>query len=344
VSARYRIHPEYAANRQCFQLSDAQKRKLARAGLRRERRLDAGHPERKGILESLAKLSFAETARSRIAELWGKNEQAAKRVVHAIDCRKYFISFDTVGQITTPISSLPRDLKDHLLIEGEEAVFVDVSNAHYCFLPRLLKDRIDYHRGNARWVIGFTSATSLGVLFVRWDAKPDAIAHMELERIRLVDDLSMGDFYASLGGEGKARDSVKKLANTVLNMQNEKATKIPFYQSLRRRFPASFGVLEDIKRKDHRNASTPFRHYTAESMKLALLELQAHNITAIPQTDALLCRRRDVECASRALGAAVFKVSGGVRCKAGGIRFEPQPQACIQGIEKEPHCSELIAA
>ena len=115
---------------------------------------------------------------------------------------------------------------------------------------------------------------------------------------------------------------MKKLANTVLNFRNEKAVKIPLYRLMRQKFPATFGVVEDIKRTDHRNISIPLRRYTAKSVEDALMHLQSGGIPVVPQTDALLCQRRHRETVCSAFGAAVFKVSRGVRCKVDGIRYE----------------------
>ncbi|MBA3543803.1 MAG: hypothetical protein H0T83_05115 [Chthoniobacterales bacterium] len=245
-----------------------------------------------------------------------------KRVVEAIDCREHSVGFDKVGQVTTPLSSLPRELKSDLLLEGEEAVFVDLSYAHHCFLPRLLNDRIDYHRRNAVWMGCFILDGSFGALFVASNTRPGTVARLEAERLGLIEFLNTGDYYSKLGKDGENRDSVKKLANTVLNLTNQKAVRIPLYRSMRKRFPATFGIVEDLKRKDHRNISNPLRHYTAKSVENALLQLQFRGILAIPQTDALLCQRRHRESVCRALGAAVFKVSRGVSCRVDGIRYE----------------------
>ena len=321
-SARYRLHPDFVRQRHPFKLSPRQQRKLSQFEARRESRLNQRYPIRKGITEALSKLSFAENARPKIVRLMTTKAAATNHVVEAIDCRKHAVTFDKVGQVRTTISSLPTELKSDLLLEGEEALFADLSHAHHCFLPRLVDDRIDHHRENAVWTGCFIPDGRLVVLFVAWNTQPGTVARLEVERLRLIEFLSSGDYYSKLGGEEENRHLVKKLANTVLNFPNEKAAVIPLYRSIRRKFPATFGIVEDIKQKDHRNISNPLRHYTAKSVEEALLELQAIGILVIPQTDALLCQRQHREAVCRAVGAAVFKVSGGVCSRVDDIRYE----------------------
>ncbi len=91
---------------------------------------------------------------------------------------------------------------------------------------------------------------------------------------------------------------------------------------MRREFPETFQIVEDLKRKDHRNLSNSLRHYTAKSVENALLQLQSIDIPTVPQSDALLCQRRNRELVCRIFGAAVFEVSHGVNCKIDGIRYE----------------------
>ena len=311
-SARFQIHPSYATERHYFPLSPRQQRKLLQADCRRESRLNHRYPVREGILNALQRLSFANTARPKIPQLLEVKAAATKQVVRAIDRCKHSVTFDKVGQITTSISSLPRELKEDLLIEDEEAIFADLSHAHHCFLPRLVSDRIDYHRRRAISATCFLPNGSVVTLFLAWNTQPGTVARLEIERLRLIEFLSNGDFYTKIGRNGETRESVKKLANTVLNFTNKKAAKIPLYRFMRQKFPATFGIVEDIKQKDHRNLSNSLRHYTAESIECTLLHLQSNGFLVIPQTDALLCKMPETETVSRAFGTAVFNVSTGL--------------------------------
>ena len=292
ASARYKLHPEYAKVRHSFTLSERQKAKVGNAEARREQRLNRRYPVRAGVLASLQSVRFAGTARPKLAALMDAKPIATKVVVQAIDGLAHSVSFDTTGQITTSISSLPRELKSDLLFADEEAVFVDVSNAHHCFLPTLLRDRIGYHQTNGtKWATCFTFNQSFAVLSVGWNTQPGMLARLETERARLIEFLSDGDYYAKIGPEGEERNDVKSLANIVLNVRNEKARRIPLYRLMRKRSPATFGVLEDIKRKDHRKASTVLRHHIAKSVELALLDL--HRRAALKRS------RRPMHCCAR---------------------------------------------
>ncbi len=170
-SARFRMHADFAGERHPFPLSKRQQRKLAKSEVRRESRLNQRYPACRGILAALNKLSLASRARQKIVRLMRSPSAAAtQRVVEAIDSGEHTLCFDKVGQVTTTISSLPRELKLDLLLEGEEALFADLSHAHHCFLPRLVDDRIDHHRESALWVTCFTPGGSPSIGRRHWFA------------------------------------------------------------------------------------------------------------------------------------------------------------------------------
>ena len=92
---------------------------------------------------------------------------------------------------------------------------------------------------------------------------------------------------------------------------------------MRTTFPLTFSVCEDLKRKDHRNLSKQLQSYTATAINGALLDTQAKGIAAIPDVDAIICATGHKETVCRLIGQHVYEVSGGVCCKAGGVRYKP---------------------
>jgi ribosomal 50S subunit-associated protein YjgA (DUF615 family) len=150
----------------------------------------------------------------------------------------------------------------------------------------------------------------------------DRREEIEAERTRLVEFLSEGDYYSkwSKVQTDNARAKVKQLSTTLLNMANNDCTRIPLYRHMASTFPRLFSIIEDIKRKDHRNLSKQLQRFTSDAINGALLQLQREDVPAIPDTDAILCRERDRMRVSGVIGAHVHAASG-VLCKVAGIRF-----------------------
>ena len=218
---------------------------------------------------------------------------------------------NVLGTVFTALSSLPRDLKRHLLLDGATTVFCDVSHAHHCFLPLLLSRRLAHPGANT-----------------------DGI---EAERERLIGFLSDGDYYYSKwrqnSNDPEERTEVKKLANVILNINNKQAPGIALYRRMAKEFPISFRIIEDVKRNDHRNLSKQLQHFASDAINGALMELQGKNFSAIPDTDAILCRAKDKERVCEVIGKHLFRVSGGVCCKVGGVRYAPEPKQIKKPFE-----------
>ena len=280
--------------------------KWATAYERREQRLNRQYAFRAPVLAALRQVSFAAVARPLIAHLRKEGKGGSLDYpVNAIDTREHALHVNEVGTITTSISSLPREFKSHLLLDDDVAVFCDVACMHHSLLPRLLTERIEYHGEKGR------------------AAKT---RRLEEERARLIERLSSGDYYSSWCEDEKSADErreKKKLLNTLLNMKNVACQKIPLYQRMRREFPLTIGVIEDIKCEDHRVISKQLQRYTSDAITGALLQCQEEGIAAIPATDAILCRLKHRERVREIIGLWVYKVSGGVSCMVDGFRFRP---------------------
>ena len=305
ASTEYKLTADYAdkIRKMDVPLPPFIRHKLETADTRRETRLNQRHPFRELLLADLCKVGLAPDARAIIAEMLHEERGGGglAKIIRAIDTKKPFVTVNTLGTIRTSISDIPRELKPHLTIDGKQAVSCDVSHTHHCFLPRLLSDRIKH--------------------IAREEPRRDLKAMRE-EHQRLVLILSGPDYYRHWckdKTDDAERDAKKGLINALLNMPNNKCTANRFYQWMRRTFPIIYGIVESIKRDDHRNLSKQLQRFTSSAINGALCELQAEGVAAIPQTDALLCKAIHQERVREVIGQWMFKESSGVRCKVNGI-------------------------
>ena len=236
---------------------------------------------------------------------------SAKRAVEAVDGVKHKLRISPRGQVTTSVTGCPREMKVFLLLNGEPVVFCDIAHAHHCFLPAILGARIEY---------------------LREKYGPEAnTGNYEAELKRLIEFLGDGDYYSKWCRNTEdpvEREEKKLLLTMILNWQNVKCESNALFRRMRRRFPLTFKICEDIKRKDHRNLSKSLQHYTAKAINRALLEAQARGIAAIPDVDAIVCQQRHGKVVSRLIGREVHALTNGVCCKVNGIRYAPVASHC----------------
>ena len=150
IPASYTLGGEYLRRhlRLDVDLPPCLSKKHLSAFARREERLNRHYPFRARLLSDLRRLAFSPDSRAQIAESLRDQHfgPSTLRALEAVDGAAHWVRVSPRGQITTSVSGCPRALKAQLLIGGEQGVFCDISNAHYCFLPRLLCDRIQYLR------------------------------------------------------------------------------------------------------------------------------------------------------------------------------------------------------
>jgi len=248
---------------------------------------------------------------------------STERVLHAIEQDKHSVRVTDRGQIVTSISSCPRELKPSLLLDGIPTVICDIAYAHHCFLPRLLLDRIAYVR--------------------RTHGDAAYLAALEAERARLTAVLSQGDYYRKFcrdGGDDAERQQKKNLLNMLLNWPNEKCLRNALYCRLKQLFPRLVDVMEDVKRKDHRNLSKQLQRFTADVVSGALEEIQAAGIPVIPDVDALICQEHHRHIVCTVLGRHMYGVSGGVCCKVNGVRYSPDADIDLRLLTWDEESSE----
>ena len=107
-------------------------------------------------------------------------------------------------------------------------------------------------------------------------------------------------------------------------MKTEKARRMPIYRKMRSRFPRTFGIVEDIKRNDHRNFARKLQNATARIINDALVELQCLDIPAIPRTDSIIVPAQSKHLACEIIGRRMFELTG-VRGNVGNVHYDPDP-------------------
>jgi hypothetical protein len=280
--------------------------KLKFADQRCENRLNRKYPFRKQLSADLRAVSFSPSARPVIAK--GVSEKGfdnLRVLVTAIDGGSHFVRVSVRGQITTSIGSCPRDLHPHLLLNGEAIVSCDISSAHWNFLPLILAKRLDY--------------------VSREPGREKYIGDGWHEHDRLIALLSDGEFYRTWCLDPKSedeREEKKNILNILLNQNSETCQRNRLYRRIRSEFPITFGIIEDIKRNDHRNLSKQLHRFTADAIAGALLEVQREGIAAIPHVDALICQQKNRARVCEAIGEQIFQATG-VCCAVGGTRYSP---------------------
>jgi hypothetical protein len=307
------VHPDYAnrAKKKIVLLNPQRIEKLDNFDQRRTARLNRRHPWRAPLLATLEALSLSPTGKALALDLLSaqrkeKNVREANELLNGKREWQGKVHPADTGQIITPVTRFPRELKPELLIAGQPISICDISHAHHSFLPRLVEERIGYLRGS--------------------HAPSQKIEPYEAERDRLRHSLSEGDYYrmwCKNPEDDQERQQKKELLTMILNWRNSKAERNRLYRWMRATFPLTFGIIEDIKRDDHRRISRKLQNFTARVINAALLTVQDHGIPAIPDVDAILCPADHKEAVCNAIGEEIFGLAG-VCAKIGGIRFAPE--------------------
>ena len=304
TSHRYEFTPAYADKtlELRVELPPYARYKREHAAERNEDRLNRLYPFRKQLRADLATLRWHDDARPEIVRLKETHPKAIRNVefvVNAVDSRNHTVRVNERGQITTSISSCKRELQPLLVLDGEPVFHADISYAHHCLLPWLLKDRIQFKR-----------------------ARGEDVSALEAEHAALGAFLSDGDYYRKISADPASdaeRDKVKKQITTLLNLPNHICQKNELYLRVRNLFPLTFGVIEDIKGNDHRNISKQLHRKQSDVVNGALRELQQKGIRAIPMVDCLICQQSQKAVVSETLARWLFEKTG-VKAKVGGLR------------------------
>jgi hypothetical protein len=323
ASAVYRLGDDF---QKVFELRVPLTRKLASKRENAEQRCQKGlnrkYRYREQLQKDLNSISFALEARVVIAKMLAISaSDNVRRLVSAVDGRKHNVWTSERGQITTTISSCPKELQSHLLLNGEPTVFCDVSHAVWNFLPLILADHLRHVSANAD--------------------REKYIADGWREHDRLTLLLSDGDFYRAWCRnplDDEERKEKKDVLNILLNRNTADAHANRLYRRVASEFPITFATIENIKGKDHRNLGKQLHRFMSNSIEAGLLELQKKRIAAIPLVDALICQKQYHVAVCETLGRQILHAAG-VCAKVGGIRYSPltkEEEAALAFDETNP--------
>jgi hypothetical protein len=310
--ALYVIPPKVLAKKrkEDVHLSPGQIKKLENAEAREEKRLNKLWSWREPLMEVLrGSISLSAKGHEMALDLVceGKKEEVTKRMNRFLKRPEEFAKAwaGVSDQIYNNVCFFPKELKEQLLLDGEQVALCDISHAHHDLLTILLINRVAYLEGK--------------------EAPPEVLQSYRDEMERLQEFLSDGDYYRKWcidELDDDERDEKKLLLTMILNWRNSKAEGNGLYRRMRSKFPLTFQIVEDLKRNDHRVLGKQLRHYMAKVINPALLELQAKGIKSIPDCDAIIVLARFKEVACEAIGRAMYKLTG-VCCNVDKIRYQP---------------------
>jgi hypothetical protein len=284
------------------------KRKIAHE--RQEKGLSKTFPWRPQLLVDLKKFSLSENGEEMIAasgSRWECEKKYKGFLRFLSGEKKPKVKAERTGRIQSPLRNCPREIKREggLLLDGAPIAYCDTSHSHYCVLPVIILQRLSWMEKEGA------------------DSAAIARYRAELEDYRTF--FSEGDFYRKCcddPSDDDEREKKKDQALKLLNTKTEKARFYPIYKKLRRLFPLTFKIIEQIKARDHRTLSIKLQSPEAEVINQALLELQKAGIPAIPDCDAIIVPEAHQEAACEAIGRAMHKLTG-VCCNVGKVRYQP---------------------
>lgn len=271
ASAKYRLSSAHGKPRPIqTAISRQQVEKQATATERRETRLNRRHRTRARILADLRTLALSPEGNRLAAQmiLGGEKSQGIGRFLKPLnDLTLHKVSFDPSGTAHHFAMFCPRELKPHLTLGNKPVALVDMKAAHLVAL-------LCVGCGRVSWLAK--------------EGRDDQDLEAELARYKAT--LETSDIYEVLGGSADRvkRKKFKLTLLTSLNMATSKARHLPPYQSLKSAFPRLVGIIEDLKKNDHRSLSKQLQHFTAKIIEGATHEAQSMDIACLPDTDALI--------------------------------------------------------
>jgi hypothetical protein len=290
-SARYKLNPAYGTPKKIeANLSRQQVMKIETATERQEIRLNRKNRTRGKILSDLATISLSNEGMHLAVEMTsgGEKSQAIARFLRVMkDPALRKVTTDPSGTIFHYVKVCPRELKPQILLAGKPVSIVDMKAAHLVCLICVARDRIKWMTGNGR------------------DTKSLVT---ELDRYQKT--LQNRDIYEELGGSGSERKQFKLALLMSLNMATPKAIRLPQYQKLKTAFPSIVGIIEDLKKNDHRALSKQLQYFTAQIIESATFAAQNLSIPCLPDTDALIVPEEHKDQARQLLNQSIWNVTG----------------------------------
>ena len=290
ASARYRLNPAYGKPRPIqTSITRQQVEKMATATVRQQIRLNRRHRTREGILATLSTVDISNEGNVLAIKMiaGGEKSQGITKFLKPMNDRAlHKVSIDPSGTLHHFVKSCPRELKPHLTLDGKPIALVDMKAAHLVCLLCVGRDRVKWMGANGR-----------------------DTADLEAELTRYKATLEGSDIYERLGGTAE-RKTFKLTLLRSLNMATSTAKRLPPYMQFKTAFPRIVGIIQDLKKNDHRALSKQLQFFTAQIIEAATHEAQSLSIQCLPDTDALIVPLESEGTALQLLNNAIHEVTG----------------------------------
>jgi len=160
------------------------------------------------------------------------------------------------------LQNLPRQLVPTLLYAENPICQLDISAAHPCTLPRMMRESVARHGSDPAWIQAAEQLTR---------------------------DLESGRIYDTIGAELQVPPKTAKVGllsamNAKPGYTNNDSTFLVFA----RKYPEAAEMLRRVKRSSHKNQSRNMAAILAEAMTLAMTLLMNLGVPVFPRTDELV--------------------------------------------------------
>ena len=294
-AAEYRFCDRYTAKRPFsvwLEMTSAQAQRWHDRHNRARDCFEQKNPIIAAVRETASRIEFSAQGMELLMQL---PTVAPKKVASAERCYRWLqapvngMKLDAAHTLSSPISGCPRLVRQHLLIDREEVVEMDISGAHIAMLTKVFDPAfLSLYR------IAHTPEES------------------EAERRSLTALIEAGSVY----GDECAPDykKSKKRSISALNMVPAAQMAIAATEPLLADHRILREVMWTVKKRNHRVVGQWLQRWTSEVMNPSVLALYARSIPSIPIVDGLMIRQRDAEAARDELASRLF-ASTGVRAE-----------------------------
>jgi hypothetical protein len=257
------------------------------------------HVEIRSVKMCLGRLEASREAYVCLDELRRRSPSkllVAQRCLDAFKDREWRVTLDPYGTLHSAVSGCPREIRQHLRVDGCPVSEVDISGAHLLVIVRCLED-------------GFLN---------RYGLRPPP-EQVEAERKSLVALLSgNSDVY----GAGEGRQKRKRQALMALNMEYGVSRAMGAVDRILEDRPILDEAIRRVKARDHATLARYLQRWTSQIVNPAHLALAKQGIPSVPIVDCLMVRDRDANIAHMELGYRIYAATG-IRAKVGGRCYEP---------------------
>ena len=306
IASEFRFGERYASRKR-FRLKMELTPKLADKWARKNERVrelfERRTPVVGAVRRSLKRLGLSDEG---VREMMRLHRAKPGSVASAANCFRLVdgqldeLNPDQMKTIHSDISRCPKEIRPHLLLDGEPVVEMDISGAHLIVVTKIYEP----------------------AFLVRFGV-PHEPADAERERRSLVEMIETGDAYAGETEEEKQkRDKSKKAQLTSLNIEVKVQMAMKATQRLSADRPIFRAVMWAVKRKNHRSLSQWLQRWLSDIVNAAVVSLDDDGIPSIPIVDCLMVRQRDEARARDELASRIYAATG-VCAKVGGIRYVP---------------------